>query len=131
MFCFDYPRYTYGVPSVFTNRQQMHQINGVCSRIECDGSIGNNVNSNRYWIVFEFIINSIFTFEMLLRMSVTNSIIIYFRDLMNITDFLAVFPFYAEIFNALLGDGFSTLNFAILASSPGPIFLVTMRSFKV
>ena len=124
-------RYNYGIPTVLTTRQQMHQRMAVCSRIECDSSIGSNTNSNRYWIIFEFIINTIFTIEILLRISVTNSFVIFFRDLMNITDLLAVFPFYAEIFNAVLGDGFLTLNFSILASSPGPIFLVTMRSLKV
>jgi len=125
--------YRYGPPNIFTSRQKMHQINGVCNRIECNSSVGSDdYNANRYWIILEFVINSIFTVELLLRVFVTNSLIAYIRDAMNVFDVLAVFPFYAEVFSSLLGGkGFQGLDFSILASSPGPIFLVTMRSFKV
>jgi len=111
----------------------MHQINGVCDRIECNALLGSaDYMANRYWTILEFVINSIFTVELLLRIFVTNSLIAYLRDVMNVFDLLAVFPFYAEVFSSLLGGkGFQGLDFSILASSPGPIFLVTMRSFKV
>lgn len=109
----------------------MHRINAICNRVECTDGVGGNGDANKYWIVIEFLISGIFTVELLVRVLVSNSLSSYFRDAMNLADFLSVFPFYAELFNALLGDGIGSLNFTILASSPGSIFLITMRSFKV
>ena len=94
-------------------------------------------NSNEYtdvqffWVLVEFIINITFTVELLLRIAVTDSIVKFVYDYLNIFDVLSVAPFYVELFKTLLYSSFDSLNFSILASSPDPIFFVTMRSLKV
>lgn len=76
----------------------------------------------------EFIITAIFTIEYLLRISVADSLVRYFKDVMNLFDILAILPFYVD---ALRAKSFNSLNFAVLASAPMPLGFVVLRSFKV
>ena len=121
----------YGPPYLFTSREQMMKINPICSRIECKDNTKQYRNVNLLWIVTEFVINIIFTAELALRVIVADSVKGFVQDWMNIFDLLSIVPFYVDLLNAVASTGFSNLDFSILASSPGPIVLVTMRSLKV
>ncbi|RYY80672.1 hypothetical protein EON63_16675 [archaeon] len=81
-----------------------------------------------FWIWGEFIVNSIFTIEIILRMSVSESIYLYLYDVVNLVDWIAILPFYIDL---VRWGGEGRLDFSILASSPRPLFFVAVRSFKV
>jgi hypothetical protein len=83
------------------------------------------------WIAAEFFINLIFSIELILRVAVAESVLMFLKDIMNVLDILAILPFYIGLFNTVSNGPFSSLDFSILASSPEPIFIVTMRSLKV
>lgn len=121
----------YGKPYVFTTRFQMHHMNPICTRIECTDNSNEYTDVQFFWVAVEFIMNITFTIELTLRVLVAESISTFFYDTLNVFDVLSVFPFYVVLFKTLLVSGFDSLNFAISASSPDPIFFVTMRSLKV
>lgn len=123
--------FEYGKPYLFTSREKMHLINPICTRIECMDNSNEYTDVQFFWVLVEFIINITFTVELLLRIAVTDSIVKFVYDYLNIFDVLSVAPFYVELFKTLLYSSFDSLNFSILASSPDPIFFVTMRSLKV
>lgn len=81
-----------------------------------------------FWIFGEFIVNSIFTIEIMLRMAVSESITLYLYDAVNLVDWIAILPFYIDL---VRWGGQGTIDFSILASSPRPLFFVAVRSFKV
>eukprot|EP01038_Epipyxis_sp_PR26KG_P010778 gene10778-14473_t len=120
--------YHYGLPYVFSSRAKMHRINPICTRIECQTS-KNILNGNDFWIPGEIFINMIFTIELILRAIVSRSLLSFLSDKMILLDIIAVVPFYIELFLRI--GSIDELNFAILASSPEPIFNVIMRSLKV
>lgn len=123
--------YTYGKPYLFTSREHMHHINPICTRIECQDNSNEYTDVQFWWVLIEFIINITFTVELTTRLLVCESLYKFIYDYLNVFDVLSVVPFYVELFKTLLYTGFDTLNFSILASSPDPIFFVTMRSLKV
>ena len=55
----------------------------------------------------------------------------YLSDPMNTFDLFSIFPFYLVLFQAILTNDINNLDFSILASSPEPLFLITLRSFRV
>jgi hypothetical protein len=121
----------YGKPYLFTSRQKMHHLSPICTRIECIDNSDSYTDVRVLWIVAEFLTNIIFTIEWVLRIYVAESVWTYLYDLMNFFDVLSIVPFYVELFRTLLYSSFENLNFSILASSPVPIFFVTLRSLKV
>lgn len=122
--------YTYGLPFSFTSRAQMQRISPVCSRIECtDNSVGY-YNARPLWIVTEFMMNTIFLVELVLRIAVTQSLTAYLTDVMNYFDILAILPFFLSII--ILNEGsINSIDFSILASSPYNFYIVLSRSFLV
>lgn len=119
--------YTYRSPYVFTTRARMHMINPICTRIECKENIGS-YNGNPVWIGFEFITNLVFTIEIVLRMVVSDSVLEYLNNTMNIFDILSILPFYIVLGRS---KTITNLDFSILASSPEPVIFVILRSFQV
>jgi len=123
--------YNYGLPYLFTSRDKMHRINAICSRVECR-LVGDAIlEGNWYWVRGEFIINIIFTIELLFRLSVTSSIRAYLADKMNYFDILSIFPFYMEVTIASLDGEFNNIDFSIISSSPESLYLVVLRSLKI
>lgn len=124
--------YRYGTPTMLFSRIKMHRSNPVCSRIECIDNSESFFDAHDWWIAVEFIINGIFTVELILRLIVAESVLVYWKDKMNLFDFLSIFPFYSELFSAVVSNrGFSSIDFSILASSPESMFLVYVRALKV
>ena len=123
--------YTYGTPYLLTSRNQMNRINPICHRIECTDNSNMHSDGQPIWIATEFLTNIVFTIEIALRVFVSVSVREYVSDIMNIFDILSVAPFFSVLFNTLINKSFAALNFSILSSSPQPIILITMRSFKV
>lgn len=124
--------YHYGKPLFFTNRVDMQSSNPVCTRLECQ--FNNQIGDGpKLWIAWEFFSTFFFSVEIFLRILISKSIMSYLRDKMNIFDILSIFPFYVECINnfALKGLGLYDLNFGILPSSPEPVVLVFLRSFKI
>jgi hypothetical protein len=122
--------YNYGLPFFFTSRQEMQRISPVCSRIECtDNSVGY-YDAGPIWIGVEFLMNTIFLIELMIRILVAQSVSTYCKDVFNIFDILAIVPFFLSV--ALLNDGgFNNIDFSILASSPYNFYIVLSRSFMV
>jgi hypothetical protein len=123
--------YRYGRPYLFTSRLKMHHINPICTRIECQDNSSQYTDVRFVWVVVEFLLNVVFTVEMTLRLLVCESVVKFMSAYLNVFDILSLVPFYLVLVNTLLFTSFKSLNFAILASSPDPIFLVTMRALKV
>lgn len=116
-------------PADFTvSRDRMHQIEDVCSRIECRYDSTQIIDGNAYWLPIEILINLSFTLEILVRVAVSFSWSSFFFDLMNLFDILSVIPFYLDIINGLRSN---SLNFSIISSSPDAIIFITMKSLKV
>jgi len=109
----------------------MHRINNICTRLECAGQPAA-INGKPYFLLGEYVINGIFTFELFLRIVVSGSIFEYLSDSMNWIDMFAVLPFYYSVFNAVKnGSTVFGIDFSILPSSPQPIFDTLVRSTKV
>jgi hypothetical protein len=124
--------FNYGPPYTLHTRKQMHEISAICGRIECTDNSDVYYDGNAVWIVLEFCINIIFTIEFILRVLVADSLFSYMKDKLNFFDILSIVPFYTELIGCLTeSNGIASLNFSILSSSPEPIFLVAMRSFKM
>jgi hypothetical protein len=123
--------YTYGTPYLLTGRQQMHRINPVCTRIECTDNSSTYYDGNPMWIAVEFMINLLFSIELILRIAVAESMFAYWQDKMNLFDIFAVLPFYTTLLQSLQTGGFSQISFSILSSSPDPIVFTMLRSLKV
>jgi hypothetical protein len=123
--------FAYGKPYLFTSREQMNHISPICTRIECLDNSDQFSDAQFLWVLIEFVINITFTVELALRILVSESVLIFFYDYLNVFDVLSVVPFYVELVKTLASKGFDSLNFGILASSPEPLFFVTMRSLKV
>ncbi len=120
--------YNYGPPDFLVSRDNMHKIHAVCLRIECI-SVEGARDGNVLWIPVEIFMNFCFTVELLLRIFVAESLLAFVKDFLNVFDILSVVPFYIDIFQTAI---YSTpLDFAILSSSPEPVLLVAMKSFKV
>eukprot|EP00602_Paraphysomonas_sp_CaronLab_P005023 CAMPEP_0185031144 /NCGR_PEP_ID=MMETSP1103-20130426/18444_1 /TAXON_ID=36769 /ORGANISM="Paraphysomonas bandaiensis, Strain Caron Lab Isolate" /LENGTH=962 /DNA_ID=CAMNT_0027566563 /DNA_START=709 /DNA_END=3597 /DNA_ORIENTATION=- len=117
-------------PDFIVSRDKMHQIQAVCTRIECKYDAVQIVDGNHGWVPLEIFVNFCFTVEIFLRIFVSNSLYGFFMDILNVFDMLSVAPFYVDIITALREPNFS-LDFAILASSPEPILLVMLKSIKV
>ncbi len=115
----------YGVPTIANTRDDSHKLYAVCDRVECGSP--TNGNGNAFWIPLEVVINTVFTIELALRIAVAESYRDFLLDFMNIFDFLSVIPFYVEISSSSGG----AVDFAVLASSPEPLILVFLKSFKV
>ena len=109
----------------------MHLLSPICTRIECIDNSNSYTDTRVLWLLAEFVTNITFTIELILRIFVAESLMHYARDKMNFLDVLSIIPFYVELFRTLLFQGFDKLSFSILASSPAPIFFVTMRAMKV
>jgi hypothetical protein len=121
--------YQYGKPNLITSRAKTHRMYPVCPRIECTNNEGIKYNVNKYWIILEFVVNGIFSLELLLRVAVTESFTTYCKDKMNFSDIVAIAPFYVELIRTYSSG--KRLDFSILASSPLPIVYVVIRAFKV
>eukprot|EP01032_Pedospumella_encystans_P017450 gene17450-19885_t len=121
----------YGKPYLFTSRAQMHLLSPICTRIECIDNSNSYTDTRVLWLLAEFVTNITFTIELILRIFVAESLMHYARDKMNFLDVMSIIPFYVELFRTLLFQGFDKLSFSILASSPAPIFFVTMRAMKI
>jgi hypothetical protein len=74
----------YGSPTLFTSRPKMHRLSDVCLRMECNPKNKQAVPGNKFWVKAEIVITVIFTIELLLRMSVAESVVRYLFDIMNI-----------------------------------------------
>eukprot|EP00602_Paraphysomonas_sp_CaronLab_P010717 CAMPEP_0185039296 /NCGR_PEP_ID=MMETSP1103-20130426/36005_1 /TAXON_ID=36769 /ORGANISM="Paraphysomonas bandaiensis, Strain Caron Lab Isolate" /LENGTH=1209 /DNA_ID=CAMNT_0027578127 /DNA_START=65 /DNA_END=3694 /DNA_ORIENTATION=- len=122
--------HNFRAPDFIVSRDKMHQIQAVCTRIECKYDSSQIVNGNLGWVPLEIFVNLCFTVEIVLRMLVSNSMYGFFVDFLNVFDILSVVPFYIDVITAMRETGFN-LDFAILASSPEPILLVTLKSMKV
>ena len=119
----------YGAPNVANSRDDSHSIYSICNRVECSDTIGSTSGSgNKFWIPLEIVMNSVFTIELVLRIAVAESYKDFVFDFMNIFDIFSIVPFYVELTSAGSSSG---LDFAILASSPEPLILVSMKSLKV
>jgi len=122
--------YNFRNPEFFVSRKRMHQLHGICTRIECRHDHSQIADGNRGWVPVEIFVNFFFTVEIFLRILVSSSLYGFARDFMNIFDILSVVPFYTDIIRAFRGSGFA-LDFSILASSPRPMLLVAMKSMSV
>jgi hypothetical protein len=91
--------------------------------------VDGGVNGNFLWIPVEIFVSFCFTLEIILRIFVADSLYHFFWDFLNIFDMLSVVPFYIDLIQALFNS--SPLDFSILSSSPEPVLLVAMKSFKV
>jgi hypothetical protein len=123
--------YTYGKPYLFSSRDKMNHISPICTRIECMDNSDQYSDVKLFWVFIEFVINMTFTVELSLRILVSEGLMSFFYDYLNVFDVLSVVPFYVELVKTLAFKGFDSLDFGILASSPEPLFFVTMRSLKV
>ena len=120
----------YRAPDFVVSRDTMHEIQDVCTRLECNCNAKQIVDGNSGWIPVETFINISFTIEIFLRIFVSSSLYGFFVDFMNIFDILSVVPFYVDVAESL-SRGHLDMNFAIIASSPEPILLVALKSMKV
>ena len=127
------PYYLDGPPYFYTQRPQVHTVSPICKRIECTLFEQHSSFGEKFWIPAEFVMNCIFTIEFFLRIYVSSSVLGFFKDTMNLFDFLSIAPFFAEVSNTAYNNEGSirNINFAILSSTPSPLVLVVMRSFKV
>ena len=122
----------YGKPHFLTTRDEFQRTQAICTRLECldrpPEYKGNNV-----WIPVEFVVNGLFTLELIMRLYGTvGSGIYFFRKVMNWFDIAALVPFYIEGLVPLISDGtLDNVDFGILASAPLPIAVITARSLKV
>ena len=114
-------------PDFLVSRDDMHKLHDVCLRIECT-PVEDGVNGNFVWIPVEVFVNFCFTLEICLRLFIANSLYSFFSDFLNIFDMLSVVPFYIDVIQWLNS---TPLDFRIIASSPEPVLLVAMKSFKV
>jgi hypothetical protein len=115
-------------PDFIVNRDQMHRISDICGRLECQYDSNPIIDGNTIWKPMEILTNLIFSFEIIMRFFVTYSTKKFLCDVMNLVDILSVVPFFSDIFS---GARYGDLNFSIVASSPQPILLVTLKSLKV
>ena len=123
---------TYGYATIFTGRKATHQLSPICNRIECNYKHEMLVHGNPIWILCESVFNAVFVVEILIRMSVSYSVAEFFLDKMNIMDMMAVAPFILDIMITAASDGgIESLDLGIIASTPEPIILTALRSFKV
>jgi hypothetical protein len=116
------------MPDFLVGRDEMHKIHDVCLRIECTAVVGG-VNGNFVWIPVEIFVSICFTLEIFLRIIVADSFYHFCWDFLNIFDMLSVVPFYIDVIQVLVDS--TPLDFRILSSSPEPVLLVAMKSFKV
>lgn len=107
----------------------MHRSNPICTRIECVDNSRDYVDISDFWIIAEFVINCLFTVEILLRFYIAESCKAYVTDKINVIDWVAIVPFYIDVCRALARG--KRIDFSILSSSAKPIFFVAVRSFKV
>ena len=117
----------YRSPDFLVGRDEMHKIHDVCLRIECT-QVDGEVNGNFIWIPVETFVSFCFTLEIILRIFVADSLYHFLCDFLNIFDVLSVVPFYIDMIQYM---GSHPLDFRILSSSPEPVLLVAMKSFKV
>lgn len=116
---------TYGNPTMFTSRPAMHRQSAICNRVECNPPTARLVNGNQIWVKAEVFIAVIFSIELCMRIAVADSVLRYFKDVMNTFDILAILPFYIDVY---AGRDF---DFSIVPSSPQNYLIVISRSFKV
>jgi len=116
------------IPDFLVSRDAMHRLHDVCLRIECT-AVEGEVNGNFVWIPVEIFVSICFTIEILSRIFVADSIYHFCWDFLNLFDILAVIPFYIDCSQAAFNG--VPLDFRILSSSPEPVLLVAMKSFKV
>lgn len=116
------------LPDFMVSRSEMHELHDVCQRIECT-FVEGGVNGNFVWIPVEIFVSFCFSLEIISRIYVADSIYHFCWDFLNIFDILAVIPFYIDISQAYFNN--VPLDFRILSSSPAPVLLVAMKSFKV
>ena len=118
--------YTYGYPNLFTSRPKMHRISPICTRMECNPVYVASFDGEWLFYRAEILITVLFTIEVIMRATMTDSIVRYFSSAMNIFDLCSIFPFFIEV------SGYSgVVDFAIISSSPENYFIVLARSFKV
>jgi hypothetical protein len=118
----------YRTPDFLVSRDDMHKLHDVCLRIECT-TVEGGVNGNFLWIPVEIFVSLCFSLEIISRIFVADSIYHFCWDFLNIFDILAVIPFYIDTTQAFFNN--IPLDFRILSSSPAPVLLVAMKSFKV
>jgi len=122
----------FGASNMFSTRELMHKQSNVCKRLECDPLHQQLFDGNKIWILYESIINGVFLIELGVRMSVSFSLSDYFFDRMNILDILCVSPFFIDLLVTVFSKGgINSMDLAFTASTPDPLILVLLRSFKV
>jgi hypothetical protein len=115
----------YGSPTLFTSRPAMHRRSAICNRMECNPPTNRIIDGNEIWIKAEVFIAIIFSIELCMRIAVADSVLRYFKDIMNTFDILAILPFYVDLHAG------RSLDFSIVPSSPQNYLIVISRSFKV
>jgi hypothetical protein len=123
---------TYGYATIFTGRTAAHQLSAICNRLECDYEHETLVNGNPLWIFCESLFNAVFLIELLIRLSVSQDLAEFCLDKLNIVDTMAVAPFLLDlIITSASPAGISSLDLGIIASTPEPIVLTSLRALKV
>lgn len=118
----------YGDPTFFTLHDNFHKFNDVCQRIECRNS-HQLVDGKNLWLRAELTFTIFFIVEVFARLIASETLYAYLSDPMNWIDVMPIIPFFADL--ALADGDVSKLDFSIIASAPGPIILVLLRSLKV